>query len=189
MNGRTSPKINFAPVASTLMEVRALSAEDVQECAGPLARILKECVAAGASVGFMTDLTRSQAEQYWQRIAGRAATGELIVFGAYEGNELIGTATLIMQTPPNQPHRADVAKVLVLPHFQRKGIARALMQELERSALSHGKDLLVLDTLTGSNAESFYANIGWKRVGEIPRYALNPDGEPRATMFFYKELS
>lgn len=136
------------------MDVRALSASELEESIAALARILCECVADGA----------------------------------FDESKLVGTATLITDTPPNQPHRADVTKVLVRPMYQRRGVAKAMMIALEEKALEIGKDLLVLDTLTGSGAEALYANLGWIRVGEIPRYALTPDGEPKATMVFYKEL-
>lgn len=125
------------------MEIMALTTSEIEEEVIALAQILCECVAAGASVSFMSDLT--------------------------------------------QEH-ADVAKVLVRPQFQRRGIARALMLEVEKKALEIGRDLLVLDTLTGSGAEALYAGMGWNRVGEIPRYALTPNGEPKPTMVFYKEL-
>ncbi len=170
------------------MDVRALSASEVEASITALARVLCECVADGASVSFMSDLSRAQAEDYWHEISTKSKAEKLIVFGAFEDAELVGTATLITDTPPNQPHRADVAKVLVHPTYQRRGIAKALMIALERKALEVGKDLLVLDTLTDSGAESLYASLGWIRVGEIPRYALTPDGEPKATMVFYKEL-
>lgn len=170
------------------MDVRALSASELEASITVLARILCECVADGASVSFMSDLTQDQAEEYWREIAAKSKAKKLIVFGAFDDAALVGTATLITDTPPNQPHRADVAKVLVRPIHQRRGIAKALMIALEKKALEVGKDLLVLDTLTGSGAESLYANLGWIRVGEIPRYALTPDGESKATMVFYKEL-
>ncbi|HEY3293205.1 MAG TPA: GNAT family N-acetyltransferase [Candidatus Nanopelagicaceae bacterium] len=171
------------------MDVRALPASELELLVSSLARILCECVADGASVSFMSDLSQDVAEEYWHGISQKSAAGDLIVFGAFIADELVGTATLITATPPNQPHRADVAKVLVRPAFQRRGIAKALMITLEKKALEIGKDLLVLDTLTGSGAEALYAGLGWKRVGEIPRYALTPDGQARATMVFYKELS
>ncbi len=170
------------------MVVRALTASELEAAVPSLARILCECVADGASVGFMSDLTQSQAEDYWREISTKSKAGKLIVFGAFDDAELVGTASLITDTPPNQPHRADVAKVLVRPTYQRRGIAKALMIAVEKKALEVGKDLLVLDTLTGSGAEALYASLGWIRVGEIPRYALTPNGEPRATMVLYKEL-
>ncbi len=141
------------------MEIRALTTSKVEEGTVALAQILCECVADGASVSFMSDLTQDQAEEYWRGIANLSGDNRLIVFGAFIEENLVGTATLITDTPPNQPHRADIAK-----------------------------DLLVLDTLTGSGAEALYAGLGWIRVGEIPRYALTPDGEAKATMIFYKEL-
>lgn len=176
------------PVASDSMNARALTTSEVEENVASLAQILLDCVADGASVSFMSDLTQEEAEQYWRSIARKSGENKLIVFGAFIDNQMVGTATLITDTPPNQPHRGDVAKVLVHPQFQRQGAARALMLEVEKKALEIGKDLLVLDTLTGSGAEALYASLGWVRVGEIPRYALTPDGEPKATMVFYKEL-
>lgn len=177
------------PVTSGHMEIRALTTSEVKAEVVALAKILFECVADGASVSFMSDLTQVQAEEYWREIAIKSGGSRLIVFGAFIDRNLVGTATLITDTPPNQPHRADVAKVLVRPQFQRKGVARALMLEVEKKAIEIGKDLLVLDTLTGSGAEALYASLGWNRVGEIPRYALTPNGEAKPTMVFYKELS
>lgn len=171
------------------MDVRALTTSDIQTHVESLAQILVDCVADGASISFMHGFTVQDAKQYWNQIVAKSAAGELLVFGALVDGTLVGTATLITGTPPNQPHRADVAKVLVSPKYQRRGIARALMLEVEKRALEIGKDLLALDTLTGSAAESLYASMGWKRVGEIPRYALTPDGEEKATMVFYKDLS
>lgn len=170
------------------MDVRAFSTSELEEHVTALAQILCECVADGASVSFMSDLTQEQAEDYWRGTVMKSKADELIVFGAFIDEVLTGTATLITGTPPNQPHRADVAKVLVRPKYQRRGIAKALMIEVGKKALGIGKDLLVLDTLTGSGAEALYAGLGWVRVGEIPRYALTPAGEPKATMVFYKEL-
>lgn len=171
------------------MDVRALTTSDIQANIESLAQILSDCVADGASISFMSGFSVQDAREYWNQIASKSSTGELIVFGALIDENMVGTATLITKTPPNQPHRADVAKVLVSPKFQRRGIARTLMLEVEKKALEIGKDLLVLDTLTGSGAESLYASLGWKRVGEIPRFALTPDGEEKATMVFYKDLS
>lgn len=176
------------PVTSGLMDLSVLTASEVNDRVADLAQILCECVADGASVSFMNDLTQEQAEDFWRAIGAKSKADELIVFGAFIEENLAGTATLITGTPPNQPHRADVAKVLVRPKYQRRGIAKALMLEVEKKALEIGKDLLVLDTLTGSGAEALYIGLGWMRVGEIPRYALTPNGEPRSTMVFYKEL-
>ncbi len=171
------------------MEVRALTTSDIHTHIQSLAQVLSDCVADGASISFMSGFSVHDAKNYWDQIAAKSSDGELIVFGALMDGTLVGTATLSTKTPPNQPHRADVAKVLVSPKFQRRGIARALMIEVEKKAKEIGKDLLVLDTLTGSAAESLYASLGWIRVGEIPRYALTPDGEEKATMVFYKDLS
>lgn len=171
------------------MEVRALVDSDWQTAIPTLAEILHECVADGASVSFMGDLDTWTAEKYWQGIAQKSDADEAVVLGAFVDEKLVGTATLVLHMPPNQPHRAEVSKVLVSPRFRRRGIAKSLMLTVEAQAMERGKDLLVLDTVPGSGAESLYAGLGWQKVGEIPRFALSPTGAMQSTSVFYKDLS
>jgi ribosomal protein S18 acetylase RimI-like enzyme len=111
-----------------------------------------------------------------------------MILGAFADGELVGTVQVVAAWPPNQPHRADIAKLLVHRKARRRGIAELLMAEAEREALAAGKTLLVLDTVTGDAAERLYERLGYARVGVIPNYALYPDGRPCATTFFYKQL-
>lgn len=154
-----------------------------------LAEILRACVDAGASVSFLPPLASTTARDFWKRAARAVATGERVVLGAWAGGVLVGTATLDMATPPNQPHRADVAKLLVHPDARRHGLARALMARIEEEARRAGRSLLTLDTNAGSPAEGLYRALGWQEVGRIPGYALDANGEECATVIFYKRLA
>ena len=139
--------------------------------------------------GLRAPFSQQTATTFWQHVAKSVAAGERIVLAALDAEERpVGTVQLITSQPENQPHRADVAKRLVHQNARRLGIANALMAELEQTARRVGKTVLVLDTATGSGAEQFYARCGWEKVGEIPRYALMPDGEMTATSLFYKFL-
>jgi GNAT superfamily N-acetyltransferase len=156
---------------------------------GALARILVDCVEGGASVSFMPPLGVGEAEAFFRGVAEGVRLGERILLGAFVRDELVGTAQVVLKMPPNQPHRGDVAKLLVMRSARGMGVARALMLAVEREALAAGKTLLVLDTVTGGVAEGLYSRMGWVRVGEIPDYALMPDGELTATTIFYKRLT
>ena len=154
-----------------------------------LASLLIACVEGGASVGFMHPLPVERAAAFWSRVADGVRRGERVLLVADDANgRLTGTAQLVLSTPENQPHRADVAKMLVHPGARRQGIARSLLIALEDAARAEGRTLLVLDTVTGSDAERLYTRAGWQRVGEIPNYALMPDGAPCSTTVFYKAV-
>jgi ribosomal protein S18 acetylase RimI-like enzyme len=169
--------------------VRVLSRDALTDNIPGLVEILLECVRDGASIGFLSELTHDQALEYWQKVSLRFSHSELLVLAAFVDGELAGTVQLIFSPQPNQPHRADIAKLLVSPRYRRLGIASALMQKIEEVASSEGRDLLVLDTLTGTGAELLYLGLGWTKIGEIPRYALLPEGgEPHPTSIFYKSL-
>lgn len=184
--------------------VRILDAAETATALPALARILAACVAGGASVGFMAPFGQAEAEAWWRGVVEEVAAGRTILFAAESAsevageivgedsskvsNEVLGTAQLIPCAKPNQPHRADVAKVLVHPGAQRRGIGAALMAALEAEARRRGLLLLTLDTVTGSAGDGLYTKAGWTRVGEIPDYALWPDGRFCATTVFYKRL-
>jgi GNAT superfamily N-acetyltransferase len=156
------------------------------ECLGD---VLIDCVEGGASVSFMLPMTRAKADAFWEGVAAGVARGERVVIVAEDDDgRIVGTVQLILSQPENQPHRADVAKMLVHRRARRRGVAAALLEAAERSAADAGKALLVLDTVTGSDAERLYARHGWVRVGVVPNYALWPDGRFCATTFFYKSL-
>lgn len=170
------------------MEIRAIRGVEYETHIPDLAFILCECVAGGAAVHFTKDLDQAGAENFWRGVGKRNSAGELIILGAFVEGTLAGTVSLILNTPPNQPHRGEISKLLVSPRFRRLGIAKKLMQTVEKKAREHGRDLLVLDTNSKSEAENLYLSLGWQKIGEIPRYSLTPDGEPKPASFFYKEL-
>lgn len=150
-----------------------------------LADVLFDCVDGGASVGYMAGFTLEDAR------AAMAAffDGRRVVLGAFDDGELVGTAQLVPSPMPNQPHRADVAKVLVRRSARGRGVAAQLMERIESEARARGITVLVLDTVTDSPAYRLYSRLGWQRVGPIPNYALLTDGTPCETTFFYKELT
>ena len=153
-----------------------------------LAGVLIDCVEGGASVGFMHPLTRDRAVAFWRRVARGVAAGERALLVAEDAQGLCGTAQLVFDLPENQPHRADLAKMLVHRRARRQGLGAALVRAAEATARDCGRTLLVLDTVTGGDAERLYERLGWQRVGVIPGYALMPRGEPCDTTVFYRNL-
>ncbi|HEY1064504.1 MAG TPA: GNAT family N-acetyltransferase [Pirellulales bacterium] len=155
-----------------------------------LADVLIDCVAGGASVGFMLPITRERALAFWRPVLAAAARGERIVLVAEDSatNEVVGTVQVVLSMPDNQPHRADVAKMQVHRKARRRGLGERLMRAAEKAARDAGKTLLVLDTVTDSDADRLYTRLGWRRVGEIPNFALWPHGGYCSTTFFYREL-
>jgi GNAT superfamily N-acetyltransferase len=167
--------------------VRRLEQFDARELAG-LSRVLIDCVAGGASVSFMLPLTPRRAAQFWDSVALSARRGERCVLAAIDAQgEVVGTVQLLLNLPENQPHRADLAKMLVPRSARRQGIGAALLAAAESHARAAGRTLLVLDTAS-ADAARLYERHGWQRVGVIPDYALFPDGRPCATTFFFKSL-
>lgn len=155
-----------------------------------LSDVLIDCVEGGASVSFMLPMTRGKALAFWRKIAASEARGERVVLAAEDAaGTILGTVQLVLDLPENQPHRADLAKMLVHRRARRRGVAAALLAAAEDSAIHAGRTLLVLDTVTGSDAERLYARHGWQRSGEIPDYALWPDGRPCPTTFYFKSLA
>ena len=156
-----------------------------------LADVLLDCVEGGASVGFMHPLSREKALAFWQGVLASAARGERIVLVAQEKDSgaIVGTVQVVLAMPDNQPHRADVAKMQVHRRARRRGLGAALMRAAEAVAREAGKTLLVLDTVSGSDAERLYTRLGWQRCGVIPGYALWPRGGLCSTTVFYRELT
>jgi len=153
-----------------------------------LSDVLIDCVEGGASVSFMLPMSRAKAETFWRGAAAGVARGERVVISAEdETGSIVGTVQVILAQPENQPHRGDLAKMLVHRRARRRGVGVALLVAAERSALDAGKTLLVLDTAS-DDAERLYARQGWQRCGQIPNYALLPDGTPCATTYFFKSL-
>ena len=157
--------------------------------ADALADLLIDCVEGGASVGFMLPLPRAKAVAFWQNTLASAARGERIVLVAEESGSVVGTVQVVLAMPDNQPHRADIAKMQVHRRARRRGLGEALMRAAEDAAREAGRTLLVLDTVTGGDAERLYTRLGWKRCGEIPGYALWPAGGLCSTTVFYRELA
>ena len=153
-----------------------------------LSDVLIDCVDGGASVSFMHPLTRERANAFWRNVARGVAAGERALLIAEDAQGVCGTVQLVLAQPENQPHRADLSKMLVHRRARRHGLGAALMRAAEATARDCGKTLLVLDTVTDSAAARLYERLGWVRVGEIPNYALMPDGAPCGTTVYYREL-
>jgi len=153
-----------------------------------LADLLIDCVDGGASVSFMHPLTRDRAVAFWRQVAQDVAADKRALLVAEDATGLCGTVQLLLAQPENQPHRADLAKMLVHRRARRQGLGAALMRAAEATARECGKTLLVLDAVTGGAAERLYARLGWIRVGPIPGYALMPRGGLCSTTVFYREL-
>lgn len=170
--------------------IRQIRADEARKRAAEFAAILLDCVEGGASVGFMAPLSREAADAFWTRVADGVASGDRILLAAEEAasGELVGTVQVVVGVPENQPHRADVAKMLVRRSARRRGLGGGLMRAATEAARRAGRTLLVLDTVTGGDAERLYESLGWVRVGVVPGYALMPDGAPCDTTFFYKSL-
>jgi GNAT superfamily N-acetyltransferase len=165
------------------------SAEEAQALVPALADILIDCVEGGSSVSFMLPIARQTAEGFYRKTAGRISEGSAILFIAALDGEILGTAQLCPVLIENQPHRADVAKLLVHRRGRRLGIAQALMAALEERAHAEGRTLLSLDTTAGSPAERLYEKLGWQRLGVMPGHALMPNGDSSDTTFFWKALA
>lgn len=175
-------------VLMSLISVRRLEALGEREIKG-LSDVLIDCVDGGASVSFMWPMSRDKAETFWRGVASDVADGARILMVAEDAAGcIVGTAQVILNLPENQPHRGDVAKMLVHRRVRRRGVGAALLNAVESHALSEGKTLLVLDTVTGGDAERLYSRQGWIRCGDIPDYALWPDGRRCGTTVYYKAL-
>jgi ribosomal protein S18 acetylase RimI-like enzyme len=170
------------------IEVRRLRPEETREQLDALAGVLADCVAGGASVGYMDPFSHEDARAVFEVYVRDAEQGERIILGAFVDGDLVGTAQLVLAVPPNQPHRAEIARVLVRRSARRRGLAQRLMDQLEHEARAEGKTLLVLDAVTGGDAARLYERLGWNEVGVIPNYALYPDGRPCDTTVFWKSV-
>ncbi len=152
-----------------------------------LAEVLIDCVEGGASVGFMDPLSRERALAFWSRVAKGVAAGERALLVAEDARGVCGTVHLVLEQPENQPHRADLTKMLVHRRARRQGVGAALLQAAEATARECGRTLLVLDTAS-DDAERLYGRGGWTRAGVIPGYALLPRGGLCDTAVYYREL-
>jgi ribosomal protein S18 acetylase RimI-like enzyme len=163
-----------APVADTALD--------------QLAEVLVDCVAGGASVSFLSPFTQDQALGFFRKVAGSVAAGDTVLLAARLDGKIVGTVQLGLDTPPNQPHRADIKKMLVHRAARGRGIGAALMAKVEEEARRHGRWLLVLDTVPGENGHRLYLRQGWTQTGLVPDYALFPDGRPCDTAIMWKRL-
>jgi GNAT superfamily N-acetyltransferase len=154
-----------------------------------LADLLIDCVEGGASVSFMHPLTRERATAFWRGVALDVAAGKRALLVAEDDRGLCGTVQLALDLPENQPHRADLAKMLVHSRRRRQGLGTALVRAAEATALECGRTLLVLDAVTGGDGARLYERLGWERVGAIPGYALMPRGGLCSTTVYYRDLA
>jgi ribosomal protein S18 acetylase RimI-like enzyme len=159
---------------------------DSPQTRAALSDILVEVVASGGSVHFMHPLSIETADAFWERSLAAAARGERIMLGAFDGEHLIGTVTLLLDSPPNQPHRAEIGKLMTRISHRRQGVAKALMEAAERLAVEKARTLLVLDTAADGGASALYESLGYKLAGVIPDYAFKPHGGLTATMIYWK---
>ena len=171
-----------------MTEIATLDAAQVRAAIPELAAVLVDCVAGGASVNFMAGYSQVEAEAFFAKAADDVAAGATVLLTARIDRRIVGTVQLGLDTPPNQPHRAEIKKMLVHRDARRRGVGAALMTAVEDAARAAGRTLLVLDTVTGMDGERLYARMGWICVGDIPGYALMPDGEPCSTTVFYKRV-
>ena len=167
-----------------MIGLRPLAASPQHSAA--LADLLVDIVAGGGSVGFMHPLAQADAVAFWDRALAAADRGERIVLGAWDGEALVGTLTLLLDLPPNQPHRAELAKMMTRADRRGRGIASSLVREAERLALEHGRTLLVLDTATDEGASGFYEGLGYRFAGELPFFALRPHGGLTGTKLYWQ---
>jgi ribosomal protein S18 acetylase RimI-like enzyme len=166
--------------------IKTLSASpNISEALGTM---LTDVVANGGSVGFMHPLAPERARAFWDGVLAAAGRGERIVLGAFDGDCLVATVSLLLDLPPNQPHRAEIAKMMTRPRYRGRGIASALMRRAEALAIERGRTLLVLDTAADEGASEFYERLGYTLTGEIPDYALKPLGGLTATRIYWKRI-
>jgi len=171
-----------------IIEVRLLSEQEAHERLADLTAILADCIEDNASVGFMRSFAVSEGYAYWRDVATSVGRREILLYGAFLSGALVGTVQVGFALKPNQPHRADLMKLLVHRSARNLGLARRLTAAAEEGAASSGRWLLVLDTARGELAEQLYERLGWQRSGIIPDYALFPDGRYCDTVVFYKSL-
>ena len=166
--------------------IEALSSNT--EIISSLTDLLVEVVANGGSVSFMHPLVPEKARAFWEASLSAADRGERVILGAFDRGELVSTVTLLLDCPQNQPHRAEIAKMMTRVSRRGQGIARSLVMEAERIAIARGKTLLNLDTAADEGAAGFYERLGFRKAGEIPDYAFKPFGGLTATIIYWKRI-
>jgi len=170
------------------LDISVLEAPVADSALDELASVLVDCVAGGASVSFMAPFSHHDGLKFFRKVAASVAAGDTVLLAARLDGRIIGTVQLGLDTPPNQPHRADVKKMLVHRSARRSGVGAALMAAVEDEARRCGRWLLVLDTVPGENGYRLYKRAGWTESGIIPNYALFPDGRLCDTALFWKRL-
>lgn len=173
-----------SPPGVVIRRLHSVEDAQIEELAG----VLIDCVDGGAGVSFVHPLAPAKAQAFWRRVAAGVEAGECALLVAEDDTGIVGTVQLELEQPENQPHRADLSKMLVHRRARRRGLGAALLEAAEETARECGKTLLVLDTNAGGDAERLYARLGWVRVGTIPGYSVQPRGGLCATTLFYKEL-
>lgn len=169
------------------IEIKTVSIDEFEGLIPDLANVLCDAVIHGASVSFMADISQKDALDYWKKLAPVLALRDVILIVALDQSCVVGTVHARLDMPPNQPHRADISKLLVCNSHRRQGLGSALMCSLETELKRRNRTLVVLDT-AGPEAERLYQRLGYQYVGVIPNYALLPDGTPCQTTYFYKQL-
>jgi ribosomal protein S18 acetylase RimI-like enzyme len=171
------------------MQIYPLTPNDFEPAREQLVDLLIDCVASGASVGFLPPLSSAEADAYWRTVEDAlASSGDRILLVASESGEVLGTVQLDLATKANALHRAEVMKLMVHTRARGRGVGRALMQRLEQLAAAHERSLLVLDTRAGDVAEQLYLRLGYQHAGTIPHYARGADGKLHATVFMFREI-
>ena len=170
--------------------VEALDAPRYRAAIDGLAELLVDAVEQGAGVNFMAGVTTAETRAWWLARTDQVADGMMVPIVALEagGERVVGSVLLIYSATPNSPHRAEIGKVLVHSSARRRGLGRELMLAAESRARADGRWLLILDTVTGSEADRFYRSLGWNEVGQVPDFALMPDGTLTSTTYFWKSL-
>jgi hypothetical protein len=171
-----------------LREINIAPLTDLPHIRRSLSELLVETVTSGGSVSFMHPLPLEAADAFWRDSLAAAAHGDRIVLGAFDGETLVATVTLLLGLPPNQPHRAEIAKMMTKLSHRHRGIASALMRVAERMAIERGRTLLVLDTAVDDGASGLYEGLGFNLTGVIPDYALKPHGGLTGTMIYWKRI-
>jgi GNAT superfamily N-acetyltransferase len=174
-------------MAADVPPIRRLHSVSPAEIDG-LVDVVLDCVEGGASIGFMLPLPRDRAQEFWSGVAGAVDRGERALLVAEDAEGICGTVHLILAQPDNQPHRADLTKMLVHSRARRRGLGAALMRAAETLAVDCGKTLLVLDAVTDGDAYRLYSRLGWQKVGDVPDFALWPEGGYCSTTYFYRML-
>lgn len=172
-----------------MSDIRIFGRAETLAALKDLSELFSETVRGGASMGFMLPFPPEEAEAYWLGVAEAVRRGDIVLLVLEDAGRIAGSVQLGIAMPPNQPHRADIKKLMVHPDQRGRGLSRHLMEAAEREAAARGRSLLVLDTATGEPAEKIYEHLGWKRAGVIPGYALFPDGRPCDTSFYHKTLA